>query len=102
MSTALSLDPRTTALVLIDLQNGILSMPLAPYDAAKIVTNASALGRRFSENGSTVVLVHVAFSDTYADKLNQPVDVPMPSPRVACRWDGRISLRISPPCPPRS
>jgi len=80
MSTALSLDPRTTALVLIDLQNGILSMPLAPYDAAKIVTNASALGRRFSENGSTVVLVHVAFSDTYADKLHQPVDVPMPSP----------------------
>jgi len=28
---SLSLDPRTTALVLIDLQQGVLSMPLSPY-----------------------------------------------------------------------
>src|ERR1700712_1290832 len=30
---SLHLDPRATALALIDVQQGILSMPLAPYDA---------------------------------------------------------------------
>lgn len=77
---SLSLDPRATALVLIDVQKGILSMKLAPHDAAQIVANSARLGRRFGEAGATLVLVHVAFSNSYADKLNQPVDAPMQVP----------------------
>ena len=41
----LALDPRTTALILIDVQKGVLSMPLAPYGASQIVQNAARLGR---------------------------------------------------------
>ncbi|SED55417.1 Nicotinamidase-related amidase [Rhizobiales bacterium GAS191] len=77
---SLSLDPRTTALVLIDVQKGILPLPLAPYDAARIVENGATLGRRFAEAGATLVLVHVAYSSSYADKPSQAVDVPMPAP----------------------
>jgi nicotinamidase-related amidase len=77
---SLSLDPRTTALVLIDVQKGILAMPLAPYGAAQLVENAALLGRRCGEVGATVVLVHVGFSGNYADKLTQDVDVPMAVP----------------------
>ncbi len=77
---SLSLDPRTTALVLIDVQKGILSLPLAPYGGAEIVANTAALGRRLAAAGATVVLVRVAFASTYADRPGQAVDVPMAVP----------------------
>ena len=77
---SLNINARTAALVLIDLQNGILSMPLAPHNASQILEKTVALGRRFREIGAPVVLTRVAFSKNYADKLNQPVDVPMQVP----------------------
>jgi nicotinamidase-related amidase len=75
----LALDPRTTALVLIDVQKGILSQPLAPHGAAQIVQNAARLGLHFDEVGAFVVLVHVAFSSNAIDRLNLPVDAPSPT-----------------------
>jgi nicotinamidase-related amidase len=76
----LALDPRTTALVLIDVQKGVLSMPLAPHGAAQVVQNAARLGLHFDEVGALVVLVHVAFSAASADRLSQPVDAASPAP----------------------
>lgn len=43
---ALSLDPAKTALVLIDLQMGILSMPLQPHDVGAVATNGVAPGAK--------------------------------------------------------
>ena len=85
---SLNIDAHTSALVLIDLQDGILSMPLAPHSAGQIIENAKALGRRFREIGAPVVLTRVAFSNNYVDKLNQPVDVPMqvPSGGLPSEW----------------
>jgi nicotinamidase-related amidase len=80
MTNALALDPRTTALVLIDLQKGIVARELTPYSAANVLHNAHDLGRRFNDLGGLVVLVHVAFSADAADRLRQPVDTPMPVP----------------------
>jgi nicotinamidase-related amidase len=77
---ALTLDPRTCALVLIDLQKGILASPLAPYGVAQIVANAIALGRGLKEAGGTVVAVRVAFANDSADRLKQEVDAPSPVP----------------------
>lgn len=77
---ALALDPRTTALVLIDLQKGIVARELTPHPAAKVLENSVALGRRFNENGALVVLVHVSFSSDGRDRLQQPVDAPMAAP----------------------
>ena len=75
-----SLDPKTTALVLIDLQQGTLAMPLAPYDGAQVVAAAVRLGQRFAEVGGTVVPVHVAFAENYADRPGQPTDQAMAAP----------------------
>jgi nicotinamidase-related amidase len=75
----LALDPRTTALVLIDVQKGILSRALAPYGAAQIVQNAARLGLHFDEVGALVALVHVAFSSDAIDRLSQPIDEPTPA-----------------------
>jgi nicotinamidase-related amidase len=83
----LALDPRTTALVLIDVQKGVLSMPLAPYGAAQIVQNAARLGLHFDEVGALVALVHVAFSSNMVDRLRQPVDAAPVSPQAALAAD---------------
>jgi hypothetical protein len=41
----ITLDARTTALVLIDLQNGIVGMSLAPRSGSDVVATASGLAR---------------------------------------------------------
>jgi nicotinamidase-related amidase len=79
----LALDPRTTALVLIDVQKGVLAMPLAPHPAAQIVQNAARLGLHFEEVGAPIALVHVGFSGDGADRLSQPVDAPPAAGRGA-------------------
>ena len=76
----LILDPRSTALVLIDLQNGIIATPLAPRSGRDVLATATAFARRFRAAGAPVVLVHFALADDYADALRQPVDQPTPLP----------------------
>ena len=73
MST-LSLDPRTTALVLIDLQKGIAARQTAPHAAAEVIARAAKLADRFRDRRSPVVLVRVAYSADGGDRLQQPVD----------------------------
>jgi nicotinamidase-related amidase len=78
---AISLEARTTALVLIDLQNGILSLPLQPRGAQDVLRAGKALAERFRAAHAPVVLVRVGFSDDMADQLKQPTDSPPPGPR---------------------
>ncbi len=61
MSTpqTLALDPKTTALVLIDLQHGIVSMNVQPASSAQVVERGSRLAAAFREKNATVVLVTV-------------------------------------------
>jgi nicotinamidase-related amidase len=47
------------ALVVIDLQKGIVGMQTAPYPAGEIVSRAAQLARAFRERGLPVVLVSV-------------------------------------------
>jgi nicotinamidase-related amidase len=74
---SLTIDPLKSALVLIDLQQGIVGRPSAPHAGPEVVKNASRLAARFRELGSTVVLVRVAFQPDFKDFLNVPSDVPM-------------------------
>ncbi len=76
----LDLDPRRTALVLVDVQKGVLAMPLAPYSATEIVARTAHLAESCLAAGTTVALVRVAFADDQADRLSQPTDVPMRLP----------------------
>jgi nicotinamidase-related amidase len=77
-----SLDPRTTALVLVDTQKGILGFPLAPHSGADVLQVAAQLAKRFRAAGAAVVLTNVAWSSNFADALQQPVDRPLPGPSV--------------------
>jgi nicotinamidase-related amidase len=53
-----TLDPKT-ALVIIDLQRGIVALPLAPHSAAEIVKRSAALADAFRRHKLPVVLVNV-------------------------------------------
>jgi NAD(P)-dependent dehydrogenase (short-subunit alcohol dehydrogenase family)/nicotinamidase-related amidase len=75
-----SFDPRTTALVLVDLQKGILGFPLAPTPAAAVLEVGAKLAKRFRAAGATVVLTNVTWAANFADALQQPVDRPLPGP----------------------
>jgi len=55
----IELDSQSTALVLIDLQNGILGRPLAPNSAQDLVARGKALAEKFRAAGAPVVLVNV-------------------------------------------
>jgi nicotinamidase-related amidase len=74
LSVDLSLDPARTALVLIDLQRGIVGRPTAPHAAPDIVAQAVRLARHFRELRAPVVLVRVTYSADDADRLKPPVD----------------------------
>lgn len=74
------LNPKTTALVLIDLQKGIVGRSLAPHSGPDIVKNGTELARRFRAAGAPVVLVNVAFAPDFKDALRQEVDQPFTPP----------------------
>ena len=57
----MKLHSRSTALVLIDLQAGIVALPVQPNSAADVLANARALANRFRALDALVVLVKVAF-----------------------------------------
>jgi nicotinamidase-related amidase len=81
----LTLNPATTALVLIDLQNGILARPSAPYSGAEVQENARTLAATFRAAGAPVVYVHVDvfhFLQLEADKPLMPKDAPPPPPEA--------------------
>ena len=73
-------DPRTTALLLVDLQKGILGFPLAPNSAAAILEVGARLAKHFRAVGAPVVLTNVTWAANFADALQQPVDRPLPGP----------------------
>ncbi|MBC7664678.1 MAG: hydrolase [Caulobacter sp.] len=93
---ALSLDPATTALVLIDLQQGILPYAQAPYDAAAVLAKAVPLAAAFRAAKSPVVLVKVGFSADGGDVLKATVDAPNPGGAPPANW-----LADTPELPPQ-
>jgi len=83
----MQLSAKSTALVLIDLQKGILAMNTAPYPAADIYARSMKLAQRFRAAGSLVVRVRVGFAADRADALRQPVDQPTNYAAIPAGWD---------------
>jgi len=87
MAVNLELNPTKTALVVIDLQKGIVGMPTAPHAAETVVSNAAKLAERFRETGGFVVLVHVGPSADGKDALHPITDTPMTRSNPPEGWD---------------
>src|ERR1700677_4897925 len=78
----LQLDPKKTALVLIDLQNAIVGMNSVPHTAAEVVENSKRLAEGFRAHGAPVVYVRVDLNDFMKLPVDQPPilgDKPLPA-----------------------
>ena len=82
-----TLDPARTALILIDLQNGIAGPELAPRSGDEVVETAKNLAARFREADAPVVLVHLSWRDDGADMPSQQVEKPIKA-RMAAMGEG--------------
>ncbi len=76
----ITLDSRTSALVLIDLQKPLIAMSLSPHSAADVVATSISLAERFRSAGARVVLVNVGYAKDFGDSLRQPIDKPASRP----------------------
>ena len=74
----LEIDPGKTALVLIDLQAGILANTLAPYDSETVVASGLTLARAVKAAGGYVVAVNVDFGPGRIHGPQGLIDNPMP------------------------
>jgi nicotinamidase-related amidase len=91
------LDLTQTALVLIDLQKGVVGRDLAPRSGPEVVANAVKLLRRFREAKGTVVLVHVTFSPDFADAVKVETDKSMMRGQLPPGWDEFVpELEVAP------
>jgi nicotinamidase-related amidase len=81
------LNAKTSALVLIDLQKGVLGMPVAPYAAPVVYDRSMQLAQRFREAGGLVARVRVSFAPNLADALQLPVDQPSNYSALPPGWD---------------
>lgn len=70
----LKIAPSSTALVVIDLQRGIVAMPAAPRPPAEVVARAAQMAEAMRATGGTVVLVRVTPSPDGKDGLKPITD----------------------------
>lgn len=86
MNTELTLNPNITALVVIDLQKGIVGMEGVPHTPADVVTRAASLAKAFRTKNAAVFLVRVTPSADKKDALTPKTDAPSNSWDMPAGW----------------
>ncbi len=81
-----TIEPARTALVIIDLQRGIVGRSTAPHTADQVVENSSRLLASARRCGVLPVLVHVGGAPDWADRLRQSADQPMARQPLPPDW----------------
>ena len=82
----LQLDPKKTALVIIDLQKGIVAHKTAPHASADVIKRSAQLAEALRQKGGKVVYVHVNMSDFLKLPADQPTrdpNAPAPPPEAS-------------------
>lgn len=79
-----SLDSKTTTLVLIDLEHGIVSRDLAPHRGAEVVERSARLAEAFRAAGAPVVYVHALLHELHTWPSDKPmIRPPSPPPQAS-------------------
>ncbi|WP_263351147.1 isochorismatase family protein [Acidicapsa acidisoli] len=71
--SSLNLVAGKTAVVLIDLQNGITGYPLVPHSSADVIARANRLTSELRAKGATVVYVRVSMTEILTMTVDAPV-----------------------------
>jgi len=82
----LVLKAENTAVVLIDLQKGVVALPGAPYPSSVVVANAVRLLKAARAAAATVVLVHTGPTTDTRDRLAPLADAPLPRRNLPVDW----------------
>ncbi|MCL9940379.1 hydrolase [Klebsiella aerogenes] len=82
----LELNAKNTALVVIDLQEGILPFAGGPHRADEVVRRAAKLAEKCRQQGSPVIMVRVGWSADFAEALKQPVDAQAGAVKLPENW----------------
>ena len=77
----LTLDRNSTALIVIDLQEGILDPEPVPFGKAQLVNRAVALGAAFADAKAPIMLTVTDFAPDYADAPKGIADSPWALPK---------------------
>lgn len=83
----MQLESQSTALVLIDLQRGVLGMPTEPYPAATIQERSLRMAERVRAAKGLVVWVRVSVRPDLSDAPPQNVDQPTRLRAFPAGWD---------------
>lgn len=86
----LILDPTRTAMVVIDLQKGIVGRDCAPHPASLVVAQTARLLASARRAGVQPVLVHVGGTANGADRLHPQADQPVPQSPLPANWSELI------------
>ena len=76
----MKLVPRSTALVMIDLQKGVLGRPPSPNPAPEVLESATKLAGRVRHAGAATLWVRAWWSPDFGDALRQSVNMPPERP----------------------
>jgi nicotinamidase-related amidase len=85
----LKLIAEKTAIVVIDLQNGIVNRESKPHNGLEVIQNASKVVNAFTEKGAFVVLVRVSTLDG-KDMLKPNVDMKASPRQYPAGWDSYV------------
>ena len=83
----MQLNAKTTALVLIDLQKGVLARQVLPHAASTVYARSKALASRLRAAGGPIVWVRVSFAGNFADAPHARVDRPSDMGSLPAGWD---------------
>jgi nicotinamidase-related amidase len=85
MTQALSIDAHRTALVMIDLQHGIVGRSLGPYGGPEVVARAKQLADAMRAKGAAIVWVRVLLNELNFPSSDAPTRAPdaPPAPAIA-------------------
>ncbi|SRR6266852_4302516 len=90
-----TLDPNRTALVVIDLTKGVLSLPSVPHTVQEVLANTVRLADTFRSTGSFVVLVNVNSVDG-KDMLHPITDAGFPLPAERPKDWAKLAPELGP------
>src|SRR5262249_40345125 len=80
------LHAKTTGVVMVDLQKGILGFPVAPRSGNEVLASAAALIAKLRAAGAFIAVTRVVYAPNFADALQQPVDRPLPGGALPANW----------------
>jgi nicotinamidase-related amidase len=79
----LSLDPKSTAIVMIDLQHAVVGRDVKPHSAADVVERSKKLADAVRAKGGVVVFIHVILSDFLSLNVDEGMQMPKELPAEA-------------------